>query len=220
MLSDRNPLLWPVETMASWVREHRQPVDADNPFLKWEKLCSAVIQSTLNTYRDSRDRYQERLFKLLYDNAWMKTLFPENNQTASAETEPVDPELEENEKELWLKTMQRGGFQEAVVRIILAVAMADKSYDRQEYAVAHRIIQTNDRLKHLKPVELKRLVKEQAGLVAYNQKEAIRTLTKLLPRKADRIEAFEIANSIATADMELDQKEQDLLAEIQHTFKL
>jgi hypothetical protein len=61
--------------------------------------------------------------------------------------------------------------------------------------------------------------KEQAGIVAYNQEEAIRTFTKLLPKKADRIEAFEIANSIATADMELDQKEQDLLAEIQGTFK-
>jgi hypothetical protein len=41
-----------------------------------------------------------------------------------------------------------------------------------------------------------------------------------LPQKADRIEAFEIANSIATADMEIDQKEKDLLAAIQRTLKL
>jgi tellurite resistance protein len=114
----------------------------------------------------------------------------------------------------------KGGFQEAVVRIILAVAMVNQSYDRQEYAVARRIIQTNDRFKQLAPVALKRLFKEQAGIIAYNQEEAIRTLTTPLPRKADRIEAFEIANSIATADMELDLKEQELLAEIKRTLNL
>jgi tellurite resistance protein len=220
MLSDRNPLLWPVETMANWVRDHRQPVDGDNPFLKWEKLCSDAIQSSLNAYRDSRDRFQEYLFKLLYDNAWMKNLFPEDERAATDKTPEMDPQQKENQKKLWLEAMQKGGFQEAVVRIILVVAMVNQSYDRQEYAAARRIIQTNDRLKHIGPAELKRLFKEQAGIVAYNQEEAIRTLTKLLPKKADRSEAFEIANSIATADMELDQKEQDLLAEIQRIFKL
>ena len=95
-----------------------------------------------------------------------------------------------------------------VVPIILAAARVTQSYDRKEYAVAGRIIQTNDRLKQLTPVALKRLFKEPAGIVAYNQEKDNRTLTSLLPRKADRIEAFEIANSIATADEELDQKEQ------------
>jgi tellurite resistance protein len=220
MLSDRNPLLWPIRFMGSWVKQNRQSVDPDNPFLKWEKLFSDTIQSSLNAYRDSRDQYQERLFKLLYDNAWMKSLYSDSNQSVAAETQPEQPRQEESEKERWLKAMQKGGFQAAVVRIILAVSMVNKSYDRREHAVAHRIIQNNERLKHLKPIDLKRLFKEQAGIVAYKQKEAIRTLTQLLPKKADRVEAFEIANSIATADMELDQKEQDLLTEIQRTLKL
>ena len=43
---------------------------------------------------------------------------------------------------------------------------------------------------------------------------AIRTLTYLLPEKEDRIEAFEIANSIATADMELDKAEIAVLNKI------
>jgi tellurite resistance protein len=202
------------------VRAHRRPVEPDNPFLKWEKWFSTAVQSSLNSYRDLRDRLQERLFKRLYDNSWMKTLFPEENKTTADETTPVGSEQNAIERDLWLRVMEKGGFEAAVVRIILAVANVNHRLDRREYAVAHRILQTNDRLKHLKPADLKRLVKEQAGIVAYDKGEAVRSLSALLPQKSDRIEAFEIANSVATADMELDQKEKDLLAEIQRTLKL
>jgi tellurite resistance protein len=220
MLSDKNPLMWPFDHIGRWVRAHRRPVEPDNPFLKWEKWFSTAVQSSLNSYRDLRDRLQERLFKRLYDNSWMKTLFPEENKTTADETTPVGSEQNAIERDLWLRVMEKGGFEAAVVRIILAVANVNHRLDRREYAVAHRILQTNDRLKHLKPADLKRLVKEQAGIVAYDKGEAVRSLSALLPQKSDRIEAFEIANSVATADMELDQKEKDLLAEIQRTLKL
>jgi hypothetical protein len=152
MLSDRNPLMWPFDHMGRWVREHRRPVDQDNPFLKWEKLFSTAIQSSLNSYRDSRNRFQERLFKLLYDNSWMKALFPEEKESAAEETKPAAAEQSAIEKNLWLRVMEKGGFEAAVVRIILAVANVNHSLDRREYAVAKRILQTNDRLKHLKPM--------------------------------------------------------------------
>jgi tellurite resistance protein len=220
MLSDKNPLMWPFDHMGRWVRAHRRPVEPDNPFLKWEKWFSTAVQSSLSSYRDLRDRLQERLFKRVYDNSWMKTLFPEEKKTTADETTTVGSEQNAIERDLWLRVMEKGGFEAAVVRIILAVANVNHSLDRREYAVAHRILQTNDRLKHLKPADLKRLVKEQAGIVAYDKGEAVRSLSALLPQKSDRIEAFEIANSVATADMELDQKEKDLLSEIQRTLKL
>lgn len=220
MLSDKNPLLWPFDLMGHWVRVHRRPVEPDNPFLRWETLFSSAVQSSLNSYRDSRDRFQERLFKVVYDNSWMKTLFPDAKKSTAEETTPASAERNAIERELWLRAMEKGGFEAAVVRMILAVANVNQRLDRREYAVAHRILKTNNRLKHLKLTYLKRLVKEQAGIVAYDRAEALRTLSSLLPQKADRIEAFEIANSIATADMELDQKEKDLLADIQRTLKL
>jgi uncharacterized tellurite resistance protein B-like protein len=220
MLSDKNPLLWPFDLMGHWVRVHRRPVEPDNPFLRWETLFSSAVQSSLNSYRDSRDRFQERLFKVVYDNSWMKTLFPDAKKSTAEETTPASAERNAIERELWLRAMEKGGFEAAVVRMILAVANVNQRLDRREYAVAHRILKTNNRLKHLKLTDLKRLVKEQAGIVAYDRAEALRTLSSLLPQKADRIEAFEIANSIATADMELDQKEKDLLADIQRTLKL
>lgn len=220
MLSDLNPMLWPLHFLSPAVHETRQPVEPDNPFLKWEKLFSESVKSSLQSYQKSRDLLQERMFQFMYDNTWMKELFPEDANGKDEPAGSTQPGQDTIERELWLKAMEKGGFKEAVIRIFLAVAAADRSIDQREYAVAQKIIQTNDRLNHLKPAELKRLVKEQAGLVGHDRAEAIRTLTKLLPNKADRIEAFEIANSIATADMEVDEKEKALLADIQQALKL
>ena len=43
---------------------------------------------------------------------------------------------------------------------------------------------------------------------------ALKTLIELLPNKDDRIEAFEIANSIATADLIVDELEENMLDRI------
>jgi tellurite resistance protein len=116
--------------------------------------------------------------------------------------------------------MERGGFAEGVVRIILAVAGANKATDRRQYAVAGKIIQVNERLKDLTPDKLKWQVKQQSAVLEKDPALALKTLTALLPEKDDRIEAFEIANSIASADLELDAPEQELLSEIKDILGL
>lgn len=214
-LSDQNPMMWPLTYMAPLVQQYRSPVAADNPFVLWEKAYSKCVEQTLNVYREYRDQYHERLFKLIYENDWMQTLFPKVVKAKEVEPEPVHPEQQEIERQLWLELMQKGGFEAAVVRIILSVAAADKSIDQREFLAAQKIVQLNGRLNHLKPADYKRLVKEQAAIVGYDTEEALKALPVLLPKKADRIEAFDIAQNIAGADDKIDKREQELLDKIQ-----
>ena len=51
-------------------------------------------------------------------------------------------------------------------------------------------------------------------------KMALGALPKLLRAKNDRIEAFEIANSIAVADLDLDAAEENALEKIKMALKL
>ncbi len=55
MLSDLNPWMMWVKGMADLVRDHRRPVEADNPFVKLERDTSRRIEEALDRYRDLRD---------------------------------------------------------------------------------------------------------------------------------------------------------------------
>lgn len=123
----------------------------------------------------------------------MKALFPGDKGTVGGKRDRVDPIQEDAKEELWRKIMEKGSFEAAIIRIVLAVSAADSSVDKREYLTAQLIFENNERLSQLTKVELKRLVKEQAAIVEHDKKEAIITLPKLLPRKNDRLEAFEIA---------------------------
>lgn len=215
LFSDLNPLMAGPARLAPVVEANRRPVDAANPFAAWERQFSEAVAVMLDCWRDIRDTTQETLFRALYDNLWMKTLFPETPREAGREpAREMSKEEAAIRRELWQQVMERGGFAEAVVRIILAVAGANKATDRRQYAVATRIIQVNERLKDLTPDALKWLVKQQAAVLEKDPALALKTLTRLLPGTDDRIEALEIAESIASADLELDAPEQKLLAEI------
>ena len=58
------------------------------------------------------------------------------------------------------------------------------------------------------------------GHCCLRQGAGISTLIHLLPGKAKRQEAFEIANSIATADLHVDEQKQELLDTIRKVLKL
>ena len=71
MLSDLNPwMLW-VKSMAETVRANRRPVTADNPFVKVEREVSKQIEQALDQYRDVRDRHVRAAFKAIYESPWL-----------------------------------------------------------------------------------------------------------------------------------------------------
>lgn len=55
-----------METAAPWVGEHRQPVDAGNPWLAGEQAASRMISGGLEAYRRWRDETQEAVFAALF----------------------------------------------------------------------------------------------------------------------------------------------------------
>jgi tellurite resistance protein len=220
LLSDQNPMLWPYKYMAPFVKENRHSVKDDNIFMQWEKKMSDAIITSLNGYRDYRDNFIGSTFRFIYENPWMETLFPEEQKGDEGVVDRVDPLQEKIEKELWAKAMVQGGFEAAVIRIVLAVSGADHSIDQREFLVTREIIEKNEKLSKLKPKELKQLTKEQAALVSYDLDEAINTLPKLITKKVERQEALEVAHAIAAADLEIDEKEKEVLDKICNALNL
>lgn len=221
MASDLNPAFWPFRFLGPMVKAYRCPVDENNIFHKIEKDFADAMEIGLDTFRDYRDSGNEKLFKLLYDNPWMQTLFPQDSKPPKKVVpKSTDPLQEEIRRELWAKTMVRGGFEAAIMRIVLIIAGARGRFDQREYMTMQMIFENSERLKQLRPATRKRLIKEQASIVEHDLEEAIASLPKILKTEKDRAEAYEIAASIAGADMKIDQEEQDLLDKIQKVLKL
>ena len=220
MFSDYNPFIFPFKYAAPVVKQYRKQVSEDNMFLQMEKIMSDTIVSCLNSYRDMRDTTHEFAFRLMYDNPWMKTLFKAPASEADKDDDNSSMEDAFTEKEYWKAAMEQGGFAEAIVRIIIAVMGSNKTWTKEQFRVANTLIGINDRMKTVTPADMKRIVKRESAFLSKNEDMAIEALPKLIPDKNGRIEAFEIANSVATGNMVLDEFETAMLEKIRKALDL
>ena len=74
-----NPFMLIFKTLSPIVKNDRSPVSPDNPFTALEKSVSDSIVTLLDGYQDIRDHFEETLFFTIYENPWMKLLFPETS---------------------------------------------------------------------------------------------------------------------------------------------
>jgi tellurite resistance protein len=216
MISDRNPLCWPVKWAAGPARANRRPASAENPFVAGEHLFSESIKASLDYLRDTRDLYQEWLFKSLYGNPWMQMLFGDNggpmdggdNGSAAAEAARLRA------------AARRGGYIDACVRIMIAVAGADRVTDIREFRTAEHIVQSDRRLRAVKPETYKSIVKAQARIVDADLATAVGSLKTLLRTTGERQRAYAIARRMAQSDGTPGKKETAVLAAIAKSLRI
>ena len=72
--SDLNPVARAAALGATRAREHRAPVEPDNPFLALQTVASDAIISALDLYRDVRDATYEFAFESMYGAPWLQAL--------------------------------------------------------------------------------------------------------------------------------------------------
>ena len=222
VFSDINPFMQPVKLLSKTVKSYRLPASSENPYPAMENIFSEVVQTGLNYYRDMRDLTQEFWFKSLYNPSWMKWLFgvqPQDDHEKS-ETRNIDRKTRLRRKNWAKMAAVEGGFVEAIVRIFIAVAGANRMLDKREFAVAEKIIRTDSRLSRLSADHYKIMIKEQARVLELEEKLALDGLAQLLTNKKDRIKAFTIARQIAEADDKLDKREQAMLDRIGKILEL
>jgi poly(3-hydroxyalkanoate) synthetase len=220
--SDLNPFMLPIRSMASIVRENRRPVNPKNSLVAVEKVMSASIMAGLDWYRDMRDATTEFIFRMLYDNPCIEMIFPETRD-ASGETpaeqavnEQAEDQAQEDDREKWLDAMEKGGFAEGIVRVIVALADADAIFDQREFKTAEDIILADDRLRKIRPDDFKRMVTEQSRILETDNALALTSLKKLLTTPRDRKIAIEIAQKMAEADLIVSGQEKTLIDTIKN----
>ncbi len=222
--SDANPMLWPLAMWSSLIKENRCPVSADNPFVAAETWFSGAVTESLDLCRDIRDRMQEWLFKSVYENPWVDFWWGSRSSADKREAADRENQQADLQKRRDLAFVRRharqGGFAEAIMRIIIAVAGVDRVLDKRQYLVARAIIREHSQSRRLTPGQVKKMVQTQARVLHANPEKALSSLTTLLPSSAQRKQAFDIALKIALADTRIGAQELDLLTRIRTILDL
>jgi hypothetical protein len=212
LLSDLNPWMIPVKTWASAIKSNhwRRPAADQNPLRQAETRFSDAVIDTLNRWSALRDRLSESLFKAIYENPWMKWFYPLDSADG-LETEIQLEALRRQDADQWREAMDRGGFAEAVTRMILALMLADRDVARRAYQLAGRLFRTDARLKVIDPQRLKSVILSQARILQTDTDLAIASLPALLPTEADRQQAMALLSAaVRDGGRPLNPQEQDV----------
>jgi hypothetical protein len=214
----------PVKMLAQQVKTNRLPASDNNPFVAVEKCCSNFLEISLNLFRDLRDQSHELLFKSLYDNPFSASMFRETEpvgaETVTHETEKNGKEWD-REKNRLRQLAERGGFTEACIRIMIAVAGHDRIIDVRKFHVAEQIFQENNKLKILTPGEFKAIVREQADILAAVPQMAIKSLRLMPLSQQDRFELIDIAVRIAKSNGKaIEKKDQKTIASLRQVLQI
>ncbi len=155
LLSDLNPAMWPLRVLAEMVRKDRRPAAADNALVKAEHAVSEQIEQALDSYREARDRMQELTFKTIYNSPLVEALAGLRAPHADARKPRARNEALEKLLEAKIAAIRareaQGGFTEAVIRIMLAGAKAQRMIDARGFRLAQQLRAEHPRLKEPEP---------------------------------------------------------------------
>jgi tellurite resistance protein len=124
-------------------------------------------------------------------------------------------DMRRRDAERWRRNMVEGDFEDAMVRIFLAIGFADQVVRRKGYQTIGRLFAASPRMKDLDREDLQQIVREQSRIVQTDLDQAIATLPQLLPRQKDRRDALAmIAAAGASIGRPLAPQEQAVLDRI------
>ncbi len=202
LFSGLNPSIAALPLIAERVRQHRHPAPEDNTFLQLEQGVSKQIVAALNHYRDLRDNLVEQMVKLAYGPMGLGAFFPPapppEVQVEKAAEEQAKAELAALRGEL-----ERGGFPEAVARMLIAVMKKRGAIDRRSFLIAHELSEHQPDRPELSEADVHSLAAKQALLMQLDPEAALEALPRLLPSQADREQAVALVARVMMLEPDL-----------------
>jgi pimeloyl-ACP methyl ester carboxylesterase len=214
-----NPFMSIFKTLAPLVKKSRSPVSPDNPFAVLEKNFSDSIVAALDSYQHIRDHFTETLFFAIYENPWIKLLYPAASHEMKSGKEQENDKTEEaariqKDKRYWYSIMEKGGNEEGMIRIVMALEDSDHAIDRDALYEDERLLESSEGFKKLSRKEFLRIVGEQAHILQIDEDKALKALEKLIVSPQDRKTALTMTQKILSSGSGMTKLQKATLARI------
>jgi hypothetical protein len=209
-LSDLSPVAPWLKQAAEQARAQRAPVDSANPWLAWEHAISDWITQGLNLVGGLRDDASTNWVTLAYGPQGLGAVMPphvadELAALARAETD------EAQAQRVALAHADKGGFAEAVCRLVLLGLAHRGRLDRRSLRIGELLASSHREMAHHMSVppsatrsqDWQKLLDGQALIVTFAPEAAAATLPRLLPDHACREQALALAAAVLMAEADL-----------------
>ncbi len=184
MFSDHNPLMRPLLSQLAQVQLQRVPVAPDNPFWQAQELFSEWIETSLDTYRDARDRSVEAYFHAVYGSPLVQALVGLRASDAAAKRAPGDSAaykaLVAQRIDELRSRIPEGGPQEAVIRSLLYIRRPDGIADERGFNLLREMREHAG--KGLDLEGFKRLLREQDFMLSLDEARAVAAVPQMLAK--------------------------------------
>jgi pimeloyl-ACP methyl ester carboxylesterase len=185
LLSDRNPMMRPVASLADYVREHRTPASLGNPFIAMQQQFSQAMVDALNLFRDVRDDLVERTFHAVYGSPLVQAAWGISRNDGEPRPRPgLMPSVlmaAEQEKRRLRERIAEGGVLDAAARVLVYIGKAQHRLDESTFDALRKLLLA---YPDVSPAEFKAAVREQWAILAVDERAAIEALPQLLPADA------------------------------------
>ncbi len=204
MFADANPLMGGVRAAAETATRERKPADPASPFLAAEKLWAASVVHAFDLARDLRDALYEASFLAIYGSPVMTRV----GAPFAFERTRKDPKALRflPEVQAILLGLDRGGFAEAVIRMLILLADSRSAVRRDRLERSAGVLTKDEPFASLGAERRAALIREQSVIAEFEREKAIQTLPDLLPTEAERRKAIEVVEFIAGSIEEMEPK--------------
>jgi len=222
LFSNANPAVRPLARWAEWVREHRRPAAADNPFIATQEGVSKQIVAGLDAWREFNETHAERAFMAIYGSKALQAavgvdpvaMLPPRKATKSL----LQYELVEKRVADIRARISSGGLREALVRALLFAGMERAAVDERGFEAVRRIRQS---LSDVPLSTFKATVREQYDMLLLDPEGALAAIPSMLPEDATtRQRAFDLICEVLQARGKPSSEDQKRIQRIGGLFQL
>ncbi len=200
--SDQNPAMAFIAPSAQRIIAARKPAAPENVFRQAEALWVELMAQAIDLHRDLRDAWSELAFYGLYASPLMEWVGRTHNFQRTLK-DPAElrwlPEVR-----TILHNIGRGGFAEAVIRMLIVLAEARGSVRRTRLERSAHVLTHDEPFASLGAERRAELIHEQTVIVNFEKEQAIAALARLLSGTDERQRAVGVVEFIAGALEEME----------------
>ncbi|MEM0907200.1 MAG: DUF3141 domain-containing protein [Pseudomonadota bacterium] len=218
MFSSLNPFLQPYKAAAGMLENRDKDLAADNPFKLMETVYADLYEQSLDMYRDWRDSVYEMSFYAAWGAPWAQAYGKPN--AAKRVLKHKDELRGLPEVKLALLHIDDGGFEDAVVRMLIMLADSRGTVRRDRLERASRVLTQDKPFRELSMEERARIIHEQTIIVTFAGAQAVETLQNLLTDEETRQRACAAVQYIAGPIGEMSPETLTMLQRIRSALSL
>lgn len=184
MFAPNSPIWRILDPLIDQAKASRQSVGPNNVYWQAQQAFSDFMISTLDGYRDTRDRFQEEWFHAFYGSPVVQALLGLSGSEGDPRPKPgsdlgyrlfIEQRIEELKE-----NVAQGGPLEAAIRALLYIRQSEGGADERSLVLLRRINQEAGR--ELPVRGLKKIMREQFFTLIIDERAALDAIPEMLAR--------------------------------------